>query len=66
MENNRNQQQSESQQAQQQNVNPDRLAVSDEEQRTTGRESEDEPQQLPVGNEQNSQETEGTQAGMGE
>lgn len=66
MENNRNQQQSESQQAQQQNVNPDRLAVSDEEQRTTSRDSEDEPQQLPVGNEQNSKKTQGAQAGMGE
>ncbi len=65
MEDNR-ESESESQQAQRQNVNPEQLAVSDEQQRTTAREPQQEQQQLPTGNEQNSQDTQGTLAGVGE
>jgi hypothetical protein len=67
MDNNKNQQRSESQEVQQQNVNPDRLSASDEQQRTTARDrKEEQQQQTPVGNEQNSQDTQGAQAGVGE
>lgn len=66
MENNNQSQRSESQEVQQQNVNPDKLSVSDEEQRTTSRESGDQQQQIPVGNEKNSKDTHGAQAGVGE
>lgn len=66
MENNKQSQRSETQKAQQQDVNPDRLSASDEQQRTTARDSKEEQQQMPVGNEQNSKNTEGAQAGVGE
>ena len=66
MENNKQSQRSETQKAQQQDVNPDRLSASDEQQRTTARDRKEEQQQMPVGNEQNSKNTEGSQAGVGE
>ena len=57
---------SESEKLQQQNPNPERLDISDEKQRTTNRDSRQDQQQMPVGNEQNSQDTQGTIAGVGE
>ena len=64
--NNKQSQRSESEKLQQQNPNPDRMNISDEEQRTQGREANERPQQMPVGNEQNNQDTQGTIAGVGE
>lgn len=64
--NNRQSPPSQAEQLQQQNPNPDRLNISDEKQRTTGREANQDPQQMPVGNEQNNQDTQGTIAGVGE
>ena len=64
--NNKQSRPSESEKLQQQNPNPDRLDISDEEQRTKGREADRDPQQMPVGNEQNNQDTQGTVAGVGE
>ncbi|HYC29811.1 MAG TPA: hypothetical protein VEB42_13355 [Chitinophagaceae bacterium] len=59
-------QRSESEELQRQDPNPGSLAVSDEQQRTKGREPGNEQQQMPTGNEQNSQDTQGTVAGVGE
>lgn len=66
MQNDNRQSPSESEKLQQQNPNPDRLDISDEKQRSAGRESNQTPQQMPVGNEQNNQDTQGTIARVGE
>lgn len=65
MENNR-QQPSESEQLQEQNNNPEKLSITDEEQRTKGRDADGGKQKTPVGNEKNKQDTDGAQAGVGE
>ncbi|HYF32609.1 MAG TPA: hypothetical protein VD993_15900 [Chitinophagaceae bacterium] len=47
--------------------NPEKLAVSDEAQRTTAKESGERPKATPTGSEREDQtNTEGAQAGMGE
>ncbi|HYE56740.1 MAG TPA: hypothetical protein VD996_17955 [Chitinophagaceae bacterium] len=52
---------------QQENANPEKLAITDEQQRTTAKEGNQQPQQLPTGNERDEKaNTEGAQAGMGE
>jgi hypothetical protein len=66
MENNKERQLSESEQLQRQDPNPGSLAVSDEQQRQQGRESGQQYQHAPVGNEKDSEDTQGAQAGMGE
>lgn len=53
---------SETERAQQENPNPGSMSATAEKQRT----SDEEPQQMPTGNEQNSQDTQGTVAGVGE
>ena len=66
MENNKERQLSESEKVQRQDLNPGSLAVSDEQQRKQNREPGQQHQQAPVGNEKNTEDTQGTQAGMGE
>ena len=66
MQNNNQSQRSETERTQQENPNPDSMATTDEKQRTTDRDPNRGPQQMPVGNEQNNQDTQGTIAGVGE
>jgi hypothetical protein len=55
------------QQNQSQQANPDRLATTDEAQRTQQGKEKGQEQQIPTGNEREEKtETEGAQAGMGE
>lgn len=46
--------------------NPEKLAVNDEAQRTTVKESGERPKNTPTGNERDEPNTAGSQAGMGE
>ena len=66
MENNKDRKLSESEQLQRQDPNPDSLAVSDEQQRQQGRESDQRSKKTAVGNEKDKKDTQGAQAGMGE
>ena len=53
-------------QNEQQKANPEKMAATDEQQRTKGKE-DDKQQQVPTGNEKDQRtDTEGTRAGMGE
>ena len=49
-----------------QKTNPEKLAVTDEAQRTTTKDSGERSTETPVGNERNDPKTSGTEAGMGE
>ena len=49
-----------------QKTNPEKLAVTDEAQRTTTKDSGERSTKTPVGNERDDPKTSGTQAGMGE
>lgn len=62
-----NRQSNQGQQKTEQPANPEKLAVSDEAQRTSTKESGERPKKTPTGNERDNQpDTDGTQAGMGE
>lgn len=50
---------------QSQEANPERLAATDEAQRTQ-QQGKDQGKQIPTGNEREEKKTDGTQAGMGE